>query len=205
LQKESLRNGSIKLHKEVWSNNRCCFLRFWKTQFGKMYCQISSNWRMHRTQCRAYQKDGNTWKVTIPKMTNVPKMCIFLQWCQIFSSTFAKLVYWLGLTKEISKEGWTSDWVLNLTWIKLFGLYVIRKKGKMFCPWGFATRFFKFWINNTQVSPNMKDVVRRWLVQKSWESHLAHLLLESKVWCFYTWHTVNATLSLLTPHVSTFV
>ncbi len=37
----------------------------------------------------------------------------------------------------------------------------------------------KFWIDNTRVNPNMKDVVRRQIVQKSWESHLAHLLLES--------------------------
>ncbi len=39
----------------------------------------------------------------------------------------------------------------------------------------------KFWIDNTCVSPNMKDVVRRRLGPKSWESHPTHLLLESQV------------------------
>ncbi len=37
----------------------------------------------------------------------------------------------------------------------------------------------KFWIDNTWVSPNMKDVVKRHLARKSWESHTTHLLLES--------------------------
>jgi hypothetical protein len=60
----------------------------------------------------------------------------------------------------------------------------------------------KFFINNIQISPNMKDVVKRWLAQNSWESHPTHLLLESWVCCFSTWHTINATLSLLTSHVS---
>ncbi len=39
----------------------------------------------------------------------------------------------------------------------------------------------KFWIDNTCVSPNMKDVVRRRLGPKSWESHPIHLLLEFQV------------------------
>lgn len=43
----------------------------------------------------------------------------------------------------------------------------------------------KFLINNIQVSPNMKDVVKRRLAQKSWESHPTHLL-ESQVCCFST-------------------
>ncbi len=40
----------------------------------------------------------------------------------------------------------------------------------------------KFWTHNTQVNPNMKDVVKRLLVQKSWELHATHLLLESQVY-----------------------
>jgi hypothetical protein len=35
------------------------------------------------------------------------------------------------------------------------------------------------WTKNICVSPNMKDVVKRQLAIKSWESHVAHLLLES--------------------------
>jgi hypothetical protein len=97
---------------------------------------------------------------------------------------------WLGLESHMDKTLWAL---------------CDKEKRKDVLSLGVCNVIFKFWINNTQVSPNMKDVVRRWLVQKSWESHPAHLLLESKVWCFYTWHTVNATLSLLTPHVSTCV
>jgi len=41
----------------------------------------------------------------------------------------------------------------------------------------------KFWTHNTRMNPNMKDVVKR-LIQKYWESHEAHLLLESQVYFF---------------------
>jgi hypothetical protein len=38
----------------------------------------------------------------------------------------------------------------------------------------------KFWTHNTRVNPNMKDVGKRLLVWKSWDSHATHLLLESQ-------------------------
>jgi hypothetical protein len=44
----------------------------------------------------------------------------------------------------------------------------------------------KFLVNNIRVNPNMKDVVKKQLAQKSWESHPTHLLLESHVCCFST-------------------
>jgi hypothetical protein len=39
----------------------------------------------------------------------------------------------------------------------------------------------QYWIEKTCVSPNMKDVIKKQLALKSWESHATHLLLESQV------------------------
>ncbi len=38
-----------------------------------------------------------------------------------------------------------------------------------------------YWTEKTCVSPNMKDVIKKQLALKSWESHATHLLLESQV------------------------
>jgi hypothetical protein len=40
----------------------------------------------------------------------------------------------------------------------------------------------QFWTKNTCVNLNMKDVVRRRIALKSWESHATHLLLETQVY-----------------------
>jgi hypothetical protein len=39
----------------------------------------------------------------------------------------------------------------------------------------------KFLTYNMRMNPNMKDVVKKCLVLKSWGSHATHLLLESQV------------------------
>jgi hypothetical protein len=53
----------------------------------------------------------------------------------------------------------------------LWGFYGKAKRKDSLSLEVYNIAIVKFWINNTQVSPSMKDVGRTHLAHKSWESH----------------------------------
>jgi hypothetical protein len=59
-----------------------------------------------------------------------------------------------------------------------------RVKRRDFLSFDVKNLVVPFWTKNIHVNPNMKDVVRRQLTLKSWESHATCLLLESQVCSF---------------------
>jgi hypothetical protein len=99
-----------------------------------MYYQKKLIWKMHTTHSTTCQKDGNLLKVTTPRMTNMLEILSFLWWLQTPFIAFAILMHSREFIEKTSNKIWRGDCSLNPKWIKQFGLFVGRLKGRMFCP-----------------------------------------------------------------------
>jgi hypothetical protein len=77
-----------------------------------------------------------------------------------------------GMERRLSIESWMDQAIRALCG---------KAKRKHVLSFEICNAIVKFWTDNTQMSPNMKDDVKRRLAWKSWESHVAYLLLESQV------------------------
>jgi len=79
---------------------------------------------------------------------------------------FTKLAYLEAFIKEISSKGWAKGCAFELHMDNVLWAFNGKAKKKDVLSIKVCNYVVKFWIDNTCVSPNMRDVVRRRLGPK---------------------------------------
>lgn len=126
---------------------------------------LSKRWQF--VKGNHFKDDQHVWNIIIPMVASNSIRNI----CHINTLTW---IHWKNF-KQVMKRKLSFESRMD----KVIWAFYGKAKRKDVLSSEICNAIVKFWTYNTWVSPNMKDVVKRCLVWKSWEPHTTHLLLES--------------------------